>query len=128
MNTLQAEEYCLSFPLATEDMPFDEDVLVFRVSGKIFALTSLSARPMRISLKCDPDLAIRLREKYRAVEPAYHMNKKHWNQIALQSDLSDEQICKLIHHSYCLIIKKLPASVRKVEPLASVCDELIEEW
>lgn len=125
MNMLQAEAYCLSLPLTSEDMPFDDDTLVFRVANKIFALVSLSARPTRLLLKCDPELAIDLREKYRAVEPAFHMNKKHWNQIYIESELGDEMIRKLVLHSYCLVCKGFSAAFRRTEGLDTIQDPML---
>ena len=104
-------EYCLSKPGATEDMPFGEDVLVFRVGGKMFALVALDEVPPRVNLKCDLDLALELRDRYEQVTPGYHMNKKHWNTI--ESGIPITELRKMIDHSYELVAKSLPRGKRK---------------
>jgi len=110
MNLEQFREYCLSKPKATESTPFGPDVLVFKVSGKIFALASLDEIPARANLKCDPDLALELRDRYEQVRPGYHMNKKHWNTIDIESGLPDNEIRKMIDHSYDLVAMKASGS------------------
>lgn len=99
--------YCLDKPGVTEEFPFDEDTLVYKVHGKMFALTSISSFES-INLKCDPEEAILLREKYEAVQPGYHMNKKHWNTIVLDGTISDRLVKAWIDHSYQLVLGKLP--------------------
>ncbi|MFC4666499.1 MmcQ/YjbR family DNA-binding protein [Falsiporphyromonas endometrii] len=111
MNTLQAEAYCLSLPGATEDMPFGDDVVTFRVANKIFAFMFLGHQPQRLALKCDPERAIQLRAKYDAIEAAYHLNKKHWNQLEI-ANLPSKLIEDLIVHSYNLVLDKLPKIIR----------------
>jgi predicted DNA-binding protein (MmcQ/YjbR family) len=106
-------EYCLSKPRATEGTPFGPDVLVFKVGGKIFALTSLDEVPARANLKCDPDLALELRDRYEQVTPGYHMNKKHWNTVEIESGVPDVELRKMIDHSYELVVKRLPKSKAK---------------
>jgi predicted DNA-binding protein (MmcQ/YjbR family) len=101
-------EYCLSKPGSTEGTPFGETVLVFKVGGKIFALASLDDVPARANLKCDPDLALELRDRYEQIGPGYHMNKKHWNTIEIEAGIPDAEIRKMIDHSYDLVAKKLP--------------------
>jgi predicted DNA-binding protein (MmcQ/YjbR family) len=101
-------EYCLSKLGASEGAPFGETVLVFKVGGKIFALASLDDVPARANLKCDPDLALELRDRYEQVRPGYHMNKKHWNTIEIEAGIPDAEIRKMIDHSYNLVAKKLP--------------------
>lgn len=108
MDVAQFREYCLSKPHATEGMPFAPDVLVFKVSGKVFALTGLDEVPARANLKCDPDLALELRDRYEQVTPGYHMNKKHWNTIELEKGIPDTELRKMIDHSYELIVKSFP--------------------
>ena len=108
MDLTDFREYCLSKLGATEDTPFGEDVLVFKVRGKIFALASLDDVPTRANLKCDPDLALELRDRYEEVRPGYHMNKKHWNTVEIQSGIPDAEIQKMIDHSYDLIVASLP--------------------
>jgi predicted DNA-binding protein (MmcQ/YjbR family) len=107
-------EYCLSKPGATEDMPFGEDVLVFRVSGKMFALAPLDEVPATANLKCDPDLALELRDRYEQVQPGYHMNKKHWNTVEIDSGIPDAELRKMIDHSYDLVANSLPKSKAKI--------------
>jgi predicted DNA-binding protein (MmcQ/YjbR family) len=92
-------EYCLSKLGAAEDMPFGEDVLVFRVGGKMFALAPLNEVPATANLKCDPDLALELRDRYEQVRPGYHMNKKHWNTVEIDSGIPDAEVRKMIDHS-----------------------------
>ncbi len=106
-------EYCLSKPGATEDMPFGEDVLVFRVGGKMFALVALDEIPPRVNLKCDSELALELRDRYEQVRPGYHMNKKHWNTVEIDSEIPDTELCKMIDHSYELVARTLPRSKRE---------------
>ncbi len=93
-------DYCLKKKDVTEDMPFGEDVLVFRVRKKIFVLTRLMTRPLSINLKCDPARAIELREQYESVLPGYHMNKKHWNTVVLDGTIPAKAVYAMIDHSY----------------------------
>ena len=111
MNIESVREYCLSLPHATEDFPFDETTLAFRIGGRIFAMIDLE-RTEWFVLKCNPDMAIELREKYAEISPAWHMNKRHWNQINLFGYLSQQLICSLIRHSYSLVVQKLPKALR----------------
>jgi len=106
MDIEQIREYCLSKLEVTETFPFDEVTLVFKVCGKIFALTSLDADPS-INLKCNPELAIDLRERYPAVQPGYHMSKIHWNTVILDGSISDKLIKEWIDHSYWSVVSKL---------------------
>lgn len=115
MNIEQIREYCLSLPMATEDFPFDETTLVFRIMGHIFVLTDLEVNEW-ISLKCDPEYAQELRAKHHEIEAAWHMNKKYWNQVNYQSLLDDELIKRLIRHSYQQVVRKLPKSVKAEAP------------
>lgn len=108
----ELRSYCLSLVGVTEDLPFDDITLVFKVAHKIFMLTSLEG-DLSVNLKCDPDLAIRLREEYDAVHPGYHMNKKHWNTINLDGSIPDELIYQWIDHSYQLVVHSLPLKVRE---------------
>ncbi|MBN1637749.1 MAG: MmcQ/YjbR family DNA-binding protein [Ignavibacteriales bacterium] len=104
-------EYCLKKKGVTEDFPFDETTLVFRVGGKIFLLTDIEP-PFSINLKCDPEKAIELRERYEGVTPGYHMNKKNWNTIDLQSNIPIKEIYKWIDHSYELVLSGLSKAER----------------
>ena len=106
MNIETIREYCLSLPQATEDFPFDETTLVFRVLGKIFACLNLE-RSEWLTLKCDADYAIELRESHSEIEPAWHWNKKYWNQVNLNGMLEDDMIKGLVRHSYNEVVKKL---------------------
>ena len=112
MDLAKFREYCLSKPDATEGTPFGPDVLVFKVSGKIFALASLDEVPATANLKCDPDLALELRDRYEQVTPGYHMNKKHWNTVEIESGIPEIELRKMIDHSYELVVTSLPKSKR----------------
>ncbi|MDD4516187.1 MmcQ/YjbR family DNA-binding protein [Massilibacteroides sp.] len=114
MNIEEVREYCLSFRNVTENFPFDDVSLVFKVENKMFLLLPLDAEEPKISLKCNPDYTEELREKYNAVEPAYHFNKKYWNSIFLQRDMPDEEIKKWIDHSFREVIAKLPKKIREL--------------
>jgi predicted DNA-binding protein (MmcQ/YjbR family) len=112
MDLQSFREYCLNKVHVTEGTPFGEDVLVFKVAGKMFALASLDEFPATANLKCDPDLALELRDRYENVRPGYHMNKKHWNTVVIDSDIPERELQKMIDHSYELVAKSLPRSVR----------------
>ncbi len=105
-------EECLSLPYVEEKFPFDEYTLVFYVGSKLFALTDLQT-PNSVNLKCDPEQAIELRERYMGIVPGYHMNKKHWNTVAFNADVSDKLILELLHNSYQLVWNKLPRKERE---------------
>ena len=108
MNLEELREYCLSLPHVTEDMPFDEDILVFRICNRIFVLTSLDTIPLRVSLKCNPERAIELREQYPdKIVAGYHLNKKHWNTVLLEG-LPLALIKEMIQHSYEQVLSKVP--------------------
>lgn len=106
MNIEQLREYCISCKGVTETFPFDEDTLVFKVSGKAFALISLS-EANSVNLKCDPERALLLRAEYQAIVPGYHMNKKHWNTVVFNQDAADSLILELVEHSYNLVVASL---------------------
>jgi len=103
MTHKEVEEYLLSMPNARLDYPFGKGVAVYKVGDKMFALVKEGSTPVQLSLKCDPQLAVTLREKYESVLPGYHLNKKHWNTILLSGQLSWEEIQDLIRHSYDLV-------------------------
>jgi predicted DNA-binding protein (MmcQ/YjbR family) len=109
MNIEEFREYCIAKPGVTEEFPFDESTLVFKVMGKMFALTDL-VDEFSLNLKCDPERAIALREQYPAIQPGYHMSKAHWNTIKMDGSLSQKLILELIDHSYQLVVDKLPKS------------------
>lgn len=111
MNVETAREYCLSKKGVTECFPFDEVSLVMKVMGKMFALIDLE-EATQITLKCDPEKALELREHYTAIEGAYHFHKKYWNSVRFNSDVDDKLIKELIDHSYDEVIKKFTKKVR----------------
>ena len=114
MNLEELREYCLSLPHVTEDMPFGEDILVFRICNRIFVLTSLESVPLRVSLKCDPERAIELREQYPdKIIAGYHLNKKHWNTVLLEG-LPPALIKEMIQHSYDQVLAKVPKKEREI--------------
>ena len=114
MYLAQFRGYCLSKPRATEGTPFGPDVLVFKVGGKMFALAALDEVPTTVNLKCDPDLALDLRDRYEQVTPGYHMNKKHWNTVEIETGIPGAELRKMIDHSYDLVANSLPKSTAKI--------------
>jgi predicted DNA-binding protein (MmcQ/YjbR family) len=115
MDIESVREYCLSLPMASEDMAFGNDCLLLRVCDKIFACLNFE-REENLTLKCDPDYAIELRDRYPDIEPAWHWNKKYWNQLRLQGQLHDELVKGLIRHSYSEAVKKLTKKVKAEHP------------
>jgi predicted DNA-binding protein (MmcQ/YjbR family) len=107
-------EYCLAKPGAVEETPFGPDTLVFKVGGKMFALATLDEVPTTVNLKCDPDLALELRDRYEQVTPGYHMNKKHWNTVEIEGDIPGPELRKMIDHSYDLVARGLPKPRAKI--------------
>jgi len=103
MNIETLREYCLSKPGVEETLPFGPDTLVYKVNGKIFLLTSLDEEQLSFNVKCDPDLAIELREQHASVLPGYHMNKKHWNTIVVDGSVPSKLLKDWIDHSYDLV-------------------------
>jgi len=103
MNIEELREYCLSLKGVTEEFPFDETTLVFKVAGKMFCLTNLEG-PLSVSLKNEPERNVELREEYPSITPGYHMNKKHWNSVAIDGSLSNDMIKNLIDDSYDLVV------------------------
>lgn len=112
MNIEEYRNYCLAKKEVTEGTPFGPDVLVFKVAGKMFALSGIDDFAT-INLKCDPEKAIQLRAEFNAVNPGYHMNKQHWNTVTVNDDVSDELLYKMIDESYDLIVASLPKKVRE---------------
>jgi predicted DNA-binding protein (MmcQ/YjbR family) len=103
---------CTSLPGAAEDYPFGDGVAVFKVGGRMFALVSLEGRPGSVNLKCDPGLAVELRERYSAVRPGYHQDKRHWNTVDLDGSIDDDEMREMIDHSYGLVVDGLPRAQR----------------
>jgi len=113
MDLAQFRQYCLSKRDATEGTPFGPDVLVFKVGGKMFALAALDEVPATVNLKCEPELALDLRDRYEQVTPGYHMNKKHWNTVEIGGGIPDIDLRKMIDHSYELVVKNLPKTAQR---------------
>ena len=112
MDLPDAIEHFLSKPGAEETTPFGPDVLVYKVAGKMFALTQPDEFPAKVNLKCDPERAVTLREEHEAIAPGYHMNKRHWNTVTLDNSLSSKLVRDLIDHSYELVVASLPKAER----------------
>lgn len=117
MNIEQFRDYCLNKKATTEHFPFDNDVLVFKVLNKMFALASLKkweSGDGYINLKCDPDYALELRESFESIQPGYHMNKQQWNSVYIhRGDLQPKFILELIDHSYDMIVKGMTKKMRE---------------
>lgn len=111
MNIEEYRDYCVSKAAVTEHFPFDQRTLVFKVAGKMFALCDVEDFD-GINLKCDPERAVELREKFEGIKPGYHMSKIHWNTVATDGSVSDKLIRELIDHSYDLIVTSLPKKTR----------------
>lgn len=112
MTPEQLRSACLAFNGSGEEFPFNPDVSVFKVGGKIFALSSLGAVPLTVSLKCDPQIALRLRAEYPAIVGGYHLNKRHWNTVTLDGTVPDRLVHDMIEDSYDLIVAQLPRMER----------------
>ena len=113
MDLADAIEICLAKPGAEETIPFGPDVLVYKVGGKMFATAGLSDDVGRMNLKCDPERAADLRERYEAILPGYHMNKRHWNTIVFDGSLAPSLVQELIEMSYRLVVQGLPKKARE---------------
>ncbi|MDB4924461.1 MmcQ/YjbR family DNA-binding protein [Mucilaginibacter sp.] len=111
MNIEDLRDYCLQKPGANEGFPFGEETLVFKVGGKIFLIAGLDNGD-RFNIKCDPELAIELRERYTEVQPGYHMNKKMWNTVFMNGTLTRKQLLEMIDHSYDLIFQSLAKKIQ----------------
>ena len=104
-------KHCLGLPSAVEDYPFGDEVAVFKIAGKMFAIVSLEGNPS-VTLKCNPDLALELRARYDAVRPGYHTNKRHWNTVDLDGSIQPDEVPEMIDHSYELVANSLPRAER----------------
>jgi predicted DNA-binding protein (MmcQ/YjbR family) len=113
MTAGQLRRMCLNRRGTVEDFPFGEDVSVFKVAGKMFALSMLDSKPLKVSLKCDPELADGLRATYDAIEPGYHLNKRHWITVTLDGSVADATVRQLLEDSYDLVVAGLPARDRE---------------
>ena len=112
MNIEDLREYCIKKPYVTEGLPFGPSVLVLKVMEKVFLLCPLDTERVQLILKCDPEWAIELREKYFSVQPGFHMNKKHWNTVYCNNEIPDKLIYEMIDHSFNLVVSKLPKADR----------------
>ncbi|MFG2022465.1 MmcQ/YjbR family DNA-binding protein [Streptomyces sp. NPDC048825] len=113
MTSEELRTFCLSFNAVVEDFPFNPETSVFKVLGKLFALTQLDGVPLTVNLKCDPEDAIRLRSEYPGlIVPGYHMNKRHWNTVTVDGELPDRLVRELIEDSYDLVVAGLPRAER----------------
>ena len=112
MSPAELRDYCLSLPGAEETFPFGPTTSVFKVAGKMFALSQLGAVSLRVSLKCEPELAQALRAAHAAVLPGYHLNKRHWNTVIIDGSLPVDAIRDMIEDSYDLVVSKLPPAGR----------------
>ncbi|MEU6342614.1 MmcQ/YjbR family DNA-binding protein [Streptomyces sp. NPDC046977] len=110
MDTDRLRDFCLGFNGAGEENPFprNAEVTVFKVGGKIFAISALGGDPLQVSLKCDPELAVRLRAQHASIAPGWHLNKRHWNTVTLDGSLPDRLVREMIEDSYDLIVSRLP--------------------
>jgi predicted DNA-binding protein (MmcQ/YjbR family) len=113
MNPTELRDHCLSFTGAEETFPFGPETSVFKVAGKMFALSQLGADSLRVSLKCEPELADALRGAHAAVIPGYHLNKRHWNTVILDGSMPDDAIRNMIEDSYDLVVSKLSVARRR---------------
>ena len=123
MTLVQLREFLLSQPGATEDTPFGPEILVYRIAGKMFALVDWQAEPLSINLKCEPELALLLREIHPEVKPGWHMNKQHWNTVTLSEGLSDDLWQGWIVHSYERVVAGLPRAKRPQAPRATIMED-----
>jgi predicted DNA-binding protein (MmcQ/YjbR family) len=112
MDLADVIDLCLSLPGAEETQPFGPEALVYKVGGKLFAITVPEEHPARINLKCDHERSLELRDQYQAIKPGWHMNKKHWNTLVLDGSVPPKLIRELVQHSYDLVAASLPAKLR----------------
>ena len=129
MDIIEFREYCLSLPDAEETLPFDDSTLVYKVGGRMFAMLALEA-PDHFAVKCDPDRAVILRDRHPQVTAGWHLNKRHWNDIRFEGDLSDEALRGEVRHSYMLVVRKnvTPKALRQqiLSHIAAegICDDV----
>jgi predicted DNA-binding protein (MmcQ/YjbR family) len=113
VDAVELRRWCLAQSGAIEDFPFRPNVSVFKVAGKMFALSTLESTPLEVSAKCEPDLAVQLRDTYSAIRPGYHLNKRHWNTVVIDGSLTDQMINDMIEDSYDLVLSSLPRARRE---------------
>ena len=104
--------WCLGRPGAVQEFPFGPETAVFKVAGKIFALSALESSPLKVSVKCEPELAEQLRASYPAIVPGYHLNKRHWNTVTLDGSVDDQLVRDLVEDSHDLVVSALPKRLR----------------
>jgi predicted DNA-binding protein (MmcQ/YjbR family) len=112
MTTDEIRSILARKPRATEEYPFGPGAMVFKVGGKLFAIVGTEDRPLSVSLKCDPDEALALRSTYPSIQPGYHLNKRHWNTVALDSAIPNDLLHEMIDESYALVVQSLPKAIR----------------
>jgi predicted DNA-binding protein (MmcQ/YjbR family) len=112
MDRAELRRWCLAQAGAVEDFPFGPETSVFKVGGKVFALSALDRTPLEVSVKCEPELAVDLRESHGAIRPGYHLNKRHWNTITLDGSVADQLVRELVEDAYDLVAGSLPKRVR----------------
>ena len=131
MDIVTFREYCLSLPEVEETLPFDDDTLVYKVAGRIFAMISLSG-PDHFAVKCHPDRALLLRDRYSEITPAYHLSKRHWNDVSIVGELADSFLRAEVRHSYFAVVRNnVTPRVRRDEILAKAATALViddAEW
>ena len=113
MTAAALRRSCLRMPGATEGFPFGERTSVFKVAGKVFALSALRSKPLKVSLKCEPELAEQLRDAYPAIVGGYHLNKRHWNTVTIDGSVPDDTVIAMIEDSYDLVVAGLPRATRE---------------
>ena len=123
MSIEEIRNFCLSLPYSEETLPFDDTTLVYKVAGKMFAVTDLEHSD-RVVVKCDPDLAIELRDRHEEISAAWHFNKRHWNAISLNGDLSERFIFEQIFNSYMLVIKQNVTPVATRREIVAVVENI----
>ena len=113
MTSAELRACCLAHPGAAEEFPFGPETSVFKVGGKMFALSALDGMPLAVSVKCEPELAVELRATYAAVRPGYHLNKRHWNTITIDGSMPDKLVRDMVEDSYDLVVSGLPRVARE---------------
>jgi predicted DNA-binding protein (MmcQ/YjbR family) len=113
VDAAELRRWCLAQTGAVEDFPFSPELSVFKVGGKMFAISALDRTPLEVSVKCEPELAGQLRDTYAAIRPGYHLNKRHWNTVTLDGSLPDKLIRDLVEDSYDLVVSGLPKRTRE---------------
>lgn len=128
MDSTELREALLNFAGVTEEEPFGPDVIVYKVLGKMYALCAYE-KPLTVNLKCEPDYALELRNQFEAVNPGFHMNKKHWNTVTIDGSISNETVMELIQHSYKQVVKGMSKKYQaKVKEMSKKTDKSNQSW